>query len=467
MNALMPHASIYQRAAHRDRAIELYGTAFDALREAGLAASAAAPSGTHDLPALRFSERWPETDRDAFMAKAREAVDRGVWSDVIHACGFSRLMDKTEHERFRAALYESPPEATVENLEATLTRLMEDREAIFKRGIATAFSKLDRRFRSHDGFKIGSRIVLSRMFQLSGFWNHHSKHDETLIDIERAFYLLDHKPQPDRLGGIYGTVMSARQEAGPSWSAQAFTAEDEYFRIRVFKNGNAHLSFKKPELVHRVNMLLADYYGAALGAGADAADHHQAPEPGRAVAKNLGFFASPAGVVARVLEQANIRPDLAPDRRGAAFRVLEPSAGIGSLASPAALAGHDVTCVEIHADRADQLAREGRFTKVIRSDFLELRPTALGLFDRIIMNPPFDKGLDVDHVRHALSFLAPGGVLVAVMSAGVEFREDGRTTSFRALIDTMGGQFRDLPAGSFAEAGTMINTCTLTVRAAK
>ena len=29
MNALMPHASIYQRAAHRTRAIELYGAAYD------------------------------------------------------------------------------------------------------------------------------------------------------------------------------------------------------------------------------------------------------------------------------------------------------------------------------------------------------------------------------------------------------------------------------------------------------
>ena len=56
---------------------------------------------------------------------------------------------------------------------------------------------------------------------------------------------------------------------------------------------------------------------------------------------------------------------------------------------------------------------------------------------------------------------------VAVMSAGVEFRQDARTSSFRSLIERMGGRFSDLPAASFAEAGTMVNTCTLTVRAPK
>ena len=124
MNALMPHASIYQRAAHRTRAIELYGAAYDALQAADQAAADAAPAGTFDLPRLRFKENWPERDRETFMRKATQAVDRGVWSDVIAACGFARLMDKTEHEKFRAALDADPPEATVENLEATLSRLL-------------------------------------------------------------------------------------------------------------------------------------------------------------------------------------------------------------------------------------------------------------------------------------------------------------------------------------------------------
>ena len=74
------------------------------------------------------------------------------------------------------------------------------------------------------------------------------------------------------------------------------------------------------------------------------------------------------------------------------------------------------------------------------------------------MNPPFDRGRDVDHVSHALKLLAPDGVLVAVMSAGVEFREDAKTSDFRAEVKRRGGKFHDLPPGSFASVGTHVNT---------
>lgn len=466
MNAIIPHGSIYERAAARTRAIDLFAQAFDAVAQATDAARTAAPSGVYDLPTLHVSrDSWAARERDRFIEQARVAVDRGVWSDVIHACGFSRLMDKTEHEAFRADLRDNPPEATVENLEATLARLMEDREMIFRRGIASAFSRLDRRFRSHDGFKIGSRIVLSGMFCGSGFWNHYAKHDETLVDVERAFYLLDHRPQPERLGGIYGAVASGQQSAG--FGPRSFEVEDDFFRVRVFKNGNAHVWFKRDDLVERVNLLLADYYGATLGAGADAAATNHRPEPGRAVAKNFGFFPTPAVVVAKVLDQAGIYPDLAPEKRGAALRILEPSAGAGALSKPAADAGHDVTCVEIQGEYADALrASSAGYTRVIQEDFLTLNAADLGQFDRIIMNPPFDRGLDVDHVGQALRFLKPGGLLVAIVSAGVAFREDARTAALRNdVIDRYSGRIIDLPQGSFAEAGTMVNTCILVARA--
>ena len=55
---------------------------------------------------------------------------------------------------------------------------------------------------------------------------------------------------------------------------------------------------------------------------------------------------------------------------------------------------------------------------------MQLSPEVVGRFDRVVMNPPFCRGRDLDHVRHALRFVAPGGRLVAIMSAGVAFRED-------------------------------------------
>ncbi|MEX0684044.1 MAG: hypothetical protein WD472_11410, partial [Dehalococcoidia bacterium] len=64
-------------------------------------------------------------------------------------------------------------------------------------------------------------------------------------------------------------------------------------------------------------------------------------------------------------------------------------------------------------------------------------------------------------VFHALKFLRPGGQLIAIMSAGTEFRETKKAIAFRALVASMNGKFRDLPAGSFSEVGTYVNTCYL------
>ena len=53
----------------------------------------------------------------------------------------------------------------------------------------------------------------------------------------------------------------------------------------------------------------------------------------------------------------------------------------------------------------------------------------------MIMNPPFADKADIAHVRHALGFLRPGGLLIAVMAGGVTFREDRATAGFRELVE--------------------------------
>jgi hypothetical protein len=87
------------------------------------------------------------------------------------------------------------------------------------------------------------------------------------------------------------------------------------------------------------------------------------------------------------------------------------------------------------------------------------------VYDRVVMNPPFDQERDIDHVMHALGFLKSGGRLVAVMSAHTEFAESRKATAFRAHIKKLGGRLSDLPRNSFSEVGTNVNTILLVVSA--
>jgi hypothetical protein len=81
------------------------------------------------------------------------------------------------------------------------------------------------------------------------------------------------------------------------------------------------------------------------------------------------------------------------------------------------------------------------------------------------MNPPFSKRADIKHVMHAFKFLKPGGRLVAIMSAGVSFRDDKLGTAFRSIVIGNGGTIEPNPEGSFKASGTSVSTVMVTMNA--
>lgn len=165
--------------------------------------------------------------------------------------------------------------------------------------------------------------------------------------------------------------------------------------------------------------------------------------------QDFGQFDSPEDVVARVIQLAGIEPGMA---------VLEPSAGLGNIARAAASAGGRVTAIEVDAKRCQQLSDIAGIT-THHHDFLQQTPVPH--FDRVVMNPPFAKQADIDHVLHAASCLKAGGRLVAVMSASVMFRDNNKTRAFRAFVEDRGGAFEKLPDSSFVASGTQVSTCVV------
>lgn len=158
-----------------------------------------------------------------------------------------------------------------------------------------------------------------------------------------------------------------------------------------------------------------------------------------------GYFPTPQKLIDQMLDRAGI------DGRE---RVLEPSAGSGAIADSLKTAGCYVDCVEPWGSLRDILDAKGH--NVIGRDIMDLERPAV--YDAVIMNPPFEKGQDVQHVMQAMQFLKDGGVLVAIMSAGVNFRTDKAYANFRAFVDVNGGEIVDNPADSFKESGTGVNT---------
>ncbi|MDD3102430.1 MAG: class I SAM-dependent methyltransferase, partial [Patescibacteria group bacterium] len=147
------------------------------------------------------------------------------------------------------------------------------------------------------------------------------------------------------------------------------------------------------------------------------------------------------------------------------MRVLEPSAGSGNIADairaacPACrlvLVEHNFSLVEILRATGYKQVTEanGDNAVLLHTDFLEVKARKDGGFDRILMNPPFEKSQDIDHVLHAYSLLRPGGRLVAIMSEHPFFASDAKSAIFRSWLVENYGSDEKLPEGMFRNQAT-------------
>ena len=139
---------------------------------------------------------------------------------------------------------------------------------------------------------------------------------------------------------------------------------------------------------------------------------------------------------------------------------LEPSAGTGRLYQ--AVRRLDATCEMNLIDISPECCRVLRDirdsmddsinTSIEQADFLNL--PVRDLFDSIIMNPPFKNGIDVRHVKHAMTMLKPGGRLVSLVANGPRQR---------AGLEQIADEWIDLPAGSFKGEGTNVDVALIVI----
>jgi predicted RNA methylase len=133
---------------------------------------------------------------------------------------------------------------------------------------------------------------------------------------------------------------------------------------------------------------------------------------------------------------------------------LEPSAGQGAIADAFDAHGCHVTCYDIDPANVTILQLKGY--DAYQADFLTVEPCGLPDYECIAMNPPFTGDQDIKHVLHAYRFLAGGGKLAAIMSPGFTFGESRIRREFRAFLAEHGRVVRELPEGTFKEAGTNV-----------
>ena len=180
--------------------------------------------------------------------------------------------------------------------------------------------------------------------------------------------------------------------------------------------------------------------------------------------KIFQFFPTPRAVAEQLCDLAELTEDSI---------VLEPSVGKGGIAD--AIWDRNVSYllgIELNQDMKKYLD-EKHYPTMVGVDFLEFAKEIKNSepeqrFTHIIMNPPFSKQREIEHIMAAYELLAPGGILVSVLSNSPFWRTDAKSQGFREWLNSEDSfEFEeeiDLPEGTFKESGTMIPTKIIKLR---
>lgn len=385
----------------------------------------------------------------------RKNLLKSAWRAVYERLQIDSIASAKDKKLFDQALA-NPPPLSVETAKATFGDYLIRPRFHILRGLAEAFCALDPAYKSHSRVRVGvkglpKRVVLNNW---GGFSSTYGR--DRFQDMANALAAFRRQPRVEwcemldiddqhKLGSdavMNGRTLS-RYRSGVG--EEKYHAPDRGLTIRKFGNGNAHVYFDKDAL-HAVNRALAEFYGEVLP---DAEPEGVKPSASTAVSKDLQFYWSPPEVIERALAFAGV-PDLRGWRHNppAPMNVLEPSCGDGRILNVLRTYGHAGYGIEYHPSRAAEAKAKGH--SVLCANFLDCEPMP---FETVVMNPPFYGRHYLQHVRHALRFVQPGGVLVAILPATARY-DHGE----------LDGDWEDLPVASFAEAGTNVPTTMLKIR---
>lgn len=432
-----------EKSANVDRAIANFEAATRAVEMAGCVMGTYVGSLLNGRTSVS-----PHVMRRNLLQSGWKALYSRLQIDRIASANDKRLFERTIAD---------PPPLTFDNAKATFGPYLESPRQHILRGLAETFCSLDPAYKSHSKVKIGVSGLPKRII-IPSFGGYGSYGRDKLRDVVNA--LAAYRGQPLMTHDEFGAIDTAHRLGEDAvLDGRAYVRENRYRReeyttlargltIRLFGNGSAHVFFDAAALLD-INRGLAEFYGDVLP---DVEDEGASHSPGTEVAKDLQFYWSPPAVVDAALEYAGVA-DLTQWRNDppASLHILEPSCGDGRILDMVRHHGHVGLGIEYHVGRAAQAKANGH--SVICANFLEQPPRAE--FDAVVMNPPFYGRHYAKHVRHAMRFLKPRGTLVSILPATAWYDHK-----------ELDGEWRDLPIGSFSEAGTNVPTGLLRMRAA-
>lgn len=191
-------------------------------------------------------------------------IDRGIWKDLMKKSGMLSLMDaQARDEWYKNLEGEDIPAVSEANILSTFEQLHQSKGEVFERGVINVFKGLSWNYKTNSPCKFGTKIIVTGLVKCDrwGFGLNWGWQRDRLADLERMLMLLDGQPIPDNRADV-----TRRLSDHIHTNRHSNRYEDEMFAIKYFQKGTAHINFKRPELLDKLNDIIARHYPGALSA---------------------------------------------------------------------------------------------------------------------------------------------------------------------------------------------------------
>ncbi|HDQ3838763.1 TPA: DUF4942 domain-containing protein [Escherichia coli] len=203
---------------------------------------------------------WLMEKPEIAMKAITRNLDRELWRDLMQRSGMLSLMDAQARETwYRSLEYDNVPEISEANILNTFKQLHQNKDEVFERGVINVFRGLNWNYKTNLPCKFGSKIIVNNLVRWDR-WGFHivtGQQADRVADLERMLHLFSGWPIPDNRENI---IIRLDDHIQSAQGQECYEYEDEMFSIRYFKKGSAHITFRKPELIDRLNDIIAKYY---------------------------------------------------------------------------------------------------------------------------------------------------------------------------------------------------------------
>ncbi|MGE5985823.1 DUF4942 domain-containing protein [Klebsiella michiganensis] len=205
---------------------------------------------------------WFTEKTDKAMKAMTRNIDRRIWRELMNKSGMLSLMDAQARDEWHQSLEKDDiPAISEDNILSTFEQLHKSKGEVFERGVINVFKGLSWDYKTNNPCKFGKKIIVDGLvsFNRWGFSFTHGYRRDQLVDLERMLTLLDGKTLPDNRADI---ACRLSDHIGQQRTSTVY--DDELFRIHYFQKGSAHIVFKRPELIERLNDIIARHYPGML-----------------------------------------------------------------------------------------------------------------------------------------------------------------------------------------------------------